>query len=153
MRKTSFVKWWLTTCVIVASSIFLYLMDAFHWVWDHDQTKISFAILSIFYAATLYIGYQLYLGAKQKKNKLRDMEYVWFIAASLTALGLIGTVTGFMTMLGDSFSQLDIEQIETTKEVIKEMALGMSTALITTLFGLACNLLLQFQLMNIRNAN
>ena len=152
MGKT-FVKWWLTACIICATSVFLYLMDVFHWVWDHDQTKLSFVILAIFYAATMYIGYQIYLNLNQKKNKLRDMEYVWFVAASLTALGLIGTVTGFMSMLGDSFAQFDLEQIETTKEVIKAMALGMSTALITTLFGLSCSLLLQFQLMNIRNAN
>ncbi|MDC1257330.1 MotA/TolQ/ExbB proton channel family protein, partial [bacterium] len=66
---------------------------------------------------------------------------------SMLALGMIGTVAGFILMLGGSFSDIDTSNPETLKTALKSMALGMSTALYTTLVGLVCSQLYKVQLV------
>ena len=72
----------------------------------------------------------------------------WFIAESLLGLGMIGTVTGFLLMLGNAFENIDVSNTETLQNALTQMALGMSTALYTTLIGLICSLILKIQLVN-----
>ena len=72
----------------------------------------------------------------------------WFIAESLLGLGMIGTVTGFLLMLGSAFENIDVSNTETLQNALTQMALGMSTALYTTLIGLICSLILKIQLVN-----
>ena len=67
----------------------------------------------------------------------------------MITLGLIGTVTGFIIMLGGAFADLDLSNIGQAKEVIRDMAAGMSTALTTTLVGLVCSIITKLQLMNL----
>ena len=68
----------------------------------------------------------------------------WFITGALIKLGLLGTVIGFMLMLGslDSIKSMDLEQIQT---LMQTMTQGMKIALNTTLLGLGSSLLLGIQ--------
>ena len=50
----------------------------------------------------------------------------------MLALGAIGTFAGFILMLGSSFEGLDVENIESLKQTLTDMAIGMSTVLYTT---------------------
>ena len=82
---------------------------------------------------------------------IKDSFKVWLKdhAESMITLGLIGTVTGFIIMLGGAFADLDLTNIGQAKEVIRDMAAGMSTALTTTLVGLVCSIITKLQLMNL----
>jgi biopolymer transport protein ExbB/TolQ len=60
---------------------------------------------------------------------------------------MIGTVIGFMFMLGSSFQQIDPSNIESMRQVIVDMASGMSTALLTTLCGLIAGLFIKVQIV------
>jgi hypothetical protein len=55
-------------------------------------------------------------------------------------------------MLGVSFAELDASQVDTLREALKSMALGMSTALYTTLVGLICSQFFKLQLINVENS-
>ena len=61
---------------------------------------------------------------------------------------MIGTVIGFLMMLGLAFQNLNVEDVTSVQTAIKFMSLGMSTALVTTLVGLVSGLLLELQLIN-----
>jgi len=149
MKSNSFLKWWLLTCVIACSAAVLYYFDMWRTLWYLDQTKISFFIIALFTGVTAHIGLQTYKVSKRKPLNFRSIEVSWFFAESMVSLGLIGTVTGFIIMLGGAFSDLDLSNIGQAKEVIRDMAAGMSTALTTTLVGLTCSLLSKLQLINL----
>ena len=72
----------------------------------------------------------------------------WFIAESCLALGMVGTVTGFLYMLGTAFENIDISNTVTLQDALASMARGMSTALYTTLTGLIASLIIKVQLVN-----
>ena len=66
---------------------------------------------------------------------------------------MIGTVTGFLLMLSGAFADIDLANTTTIQIALSKMALGMSTALYTTLTGLICSLTLKVQLVNVENEN
>ena len=49
-------------------------------------------------------------------------------------------------------ASINVEETETLQRAIGQLAVGMSTALTTTLLGLICSLLIKFQLINIENS-
>lgn len=67
-------------------------------------------------------------------------EIGWFIADVLLKLGLLGTIIGFIFMLGSVANIADFD-VSTMQEVLKHMSNGMGTALYTTLAGLICSIL------------
>jgi biopolymer transport protein ExbB/TolQ len=62
-------------------------------------------------------------------------------------VGMIGTVIGFILMLSTSLGNLDPSDVESMRSAISAMAVGMSTALLTTLAGLTATLMLRVQLV------
>jgi len=62
-------------------------------------------------------------------------------------VGMVGTVIGFMLMLGSSFAEIDPSNVDSMKRVITDMAAGMSTALLTTLCGLIGSLFVKVQVI------
>ena len=138
------LRWWLIFCLtILAGGIAIYF-DIHRELYEADQTKISFLILTIFVLTSIWIGVIT-------KLQDRTVELGWFIAEACLALGMIGTVTGFLLMLNGAFTQIDLSNPTTIQNSLVNMALGMSTALYTTLTGLVCSLALKIQLVNVEN--
>lgn len=102
-------------------------------LWAIDPTHVTFLILAI------YVGITIYLGLFREKS---NFEMVHFISNRLTSIGLIGTVIGIMILL-NSIGTLDLTNIG---EVVQPLFHGMSTVLITTLFGIAGWLLVDYQI-------
>lgn len=71
-------------------------------------------------------------------------ELGWFIVDILLKLGLIGTIIGFVLMLG-SVSNTSSFDVSTMQKILREMSSGMGTALFTTLAGLVGSMLLGLQ--------
>ena len=72
----------------------------------------------------------------------------WFIAETCLAIGMVGTVTGFLYMLGTAFENIDVSNSQTLQDALSNMAIGMSTALYTTLTGLISSIIIKIQLVN-----
>jgi hypothetical protein len=68
----------------------------------------------------------------------------WFMADLLLRLGLVGTVIGFVLMLGVVY-ELQEEGINALKQLLTSMGGGMQVALYTTLTGLGSATLLSIQ--------
>ena len=75
------------------------------------------------------------------ESKLKSPHEIgWFIADIMIKMGLLGTIVGFILMLG-SVSNLRDFDVTTMQKVLSYMSSGMGTALYTTLAGLVCSML------------
>ena len=147
----SLLKWWLIFCLtILGAGVSVYFNIHIH-IYNADVTKLSFLIMIIFFCTSIWIG-----GKTYKLEKYADYEQStsvgWFIAESCLALGMVGTVIGFLLMLGTAFSNIDVSNSASLQKALGFMAVGMSTALYTTLVGLICSLIIKVQLVNLEVA-
>ena len=79
------------------------------------------------------------------ENQIKaPVRFGWLLSDLLIKLGLLGTVVGFILMLGaiSGGAAVDISNIDT---LLAEMGSGMRVALFTTLTGLSTGTLLGFQ--------
>ena len=129
-----------------------YHFGFFSHLYREDTTRIGFFILGILFLTSLWLGKKVYTLNKNWKGveiAIKDFSSGWFIAESCLVLGLIGTVTGFILMLGTAFTELDVTNIVSVQNALIKMSLGMSTALYTTLVGLISSLAIKIQLVTI----
>ena len=147
----SVLKWWLIFCLIVLGIGTCFYFDVHKSLHESDITRLSYLIISIFLCTSIWIGTKTYkVGILQDYEQKSDVG--WFISESCLALGMVGTVTGFLIMLGTAFANVDVTNAVTLQQALSDMAIGMSTALWTTLVGLICSLIIKVQLVNLEVA-
>ena len=146
MKPIRLLKWWLIFCLTVLGSVTAVHFNIHTILYYADITKLSFLILLIFIFTSIWIGRRTY-DLDINKNR-GEMDVGWFIAESCLALGMVGTVTGFLFMLGTAFENIDVTNSKTLQDALAMMATGMSTALYTTLIGLISSLIIKVQLVN-----
>lgn len=149
----AFLKWWLIQSATALGVLYCFYLGLFHLLWDADASKISFFIL------ILYVGVSGFIGVLTKRavdNYQKHKPFIetyystcWAAASEMTALGLIGTVIGFMLLLGPTFAEFNLADTAASSRMLAKMALGMSTALTTTLVGLVCAVLTRVQIVNL----
>ena len=105
-------------------------------------------IITIFIAASIATGF---LSFRSEYVYKKISNYIWFASETMVTLGLIGTVAGFLLMLSSAFDNLDVSNVENVQKVISNMAMGMSTALCTTLSGLIGRVLTKIQMVSLEN--
>ncbi len=146
------LRWWFLFCTQIALGTVAYHFSFFHHLYREDTTRIGFIILGILILTSLWLGkkvYSLKNNQATPKEAINSFSSGWFIAESCLVLGLIGTVTGFILMLGTAFTELDVTNIQSVQNALIKMSLGMSTALYTTLVGLISSLIIKIQLVTI----
>ena len=147
----SVLKWWLIFCLIVLGLGTCFYFDVHKSLYESDITRLSYLILIIFICTSIWIRTTTYkFGVREDYDQKSDVG--WFISESCLALGMVGTVTGFLIMLGTAFANVDVSNALTLQQALSDMALGMSTALWTTLVGLVCSLIIKVQLVNLEVA-
>jgi len=147
----SLLKWWLIFCLTLLGLCTCVYFNIHKDLYAADVTRLSFLIISIFICTSVWIGTKTYkIGIHQDYNQKSDVG--WFISESCLALGMVGTVTGFLIMLGTAFANVDVTNAVTLQQALSDMAIGMSTALWTTLVGLVCSLIIKVQLVNLEVA-
>jgi len=147
----SLLKWWLIFCLTLLGLCTCVYFNIHKDLYAADVTRLSFLIISIFTCTSIWIGTKTYkVGIQQDYNQKSDVG--WFISESCLALGMVGTVTGFLIMLGTAFENVDVTNAATLQQALSDMATGMSTALWTTLVGLVSSLIIKVQLVNLEVA-
>ena len=147
----SLLKWWLIFCLTLLGLCACVYFNIHKDLYAADVTRLSFLIISIFICTSVWIGTKTYkIGIHQDYNQKSDVG--WFISESCLALGMVGTVTGFLIMLGTAFENVDVTNAATLQQALADMATGMSTALWTTLVGLVSSLIIKVQLVNLEVA-
>ena len=161
IKHTLFLKWWLFMSAIMASSVLIAGLGLLGTLWEKDATKLSFVLLGLFAVMSGWCGYKTWrLSVFIDSNKTEPyliekiehlMEVGWFTSDLCLSIGMMGTVIGFIMMLG-GFANIDINDMATVQGLIKGLGVGMSTALYTTLTGLICSALLKIQYFNLSQA-
>jgi hypothetical protein len=147
----SLLKWWLIFCITLLGLSVCVYFNIHKDLYAADVTRLSFFIISIFICTSVWIGSKTYkVGIGQDYDQKSDVG--WFISESCLALGMVGTVTGFLIMLGTAFENVDVSNAATLQQALSDMAIGMSTALWTTLVGLVTSLIIKVQLVNLEVA-
>ena len=147
----SLLKWWLIFCLTLLGMCTCVYFNIHKDLYAADVTRLSFLIISIFTCTSIWIGMKTYkVGIQQDYNQKSDVG--WFVSESCLALGMVGTVTGFLIMLGTAFANVDVTNAATLQQALADMAVGMSTALWTTLVGLVSSLIIKVQLVNLEVA-
>ena len=145
------LKWWLIFCLTLLGLCICVYFNIHEDLYAADVTRLSFLIISIFICTSVWIGTKTYkVGIQQDYDQKSDVG--WFISESCLALGMVGTVTGFLIMLGTAFENVDVTNSATLQQALSDMATGMSTALWTTLVGLVSSLIIKVQLVNLEVA-
>lgn len=148
--NTVFLKWWVQFVITAFAAIVAWRLGWWDALYHADKTKISLAILALFVFSTFTTGH---MSRNISDEKTRHMgNYVWFSSEAMITLGMIGTVAGFLMMLGSAFQDLDVGNVAEIQTAISEMAVGMSTALSTTLVGLVCSVLTKVQMVILENS-
>ena len=156
--KALLLKWWLFLCVQGAVISIANHFQFYQSLFMKDRTRIGFGILTILIVTSIWIGQKVYKLSKlnvtksMKEGLMNDLSIQWFIAESCLVLGLVGTVCGFIIMLGTAFVDIDVSNIHSMQNALSQMSIGMSAALYTTLMGLLSSLVIKIQLVNVERA-
>ena len=143
-----------SVCLLRLSRALNHLADLQRSVADHDPARkpvLPEGCVSR-YIRDLHTKASLSKGAVDQGLLLDIFEaelknghlFGWFIADLLLSLGLLGTVIGFIVMLGP-ISGLDAGDESAIKGALAAMSGGMAVALYTTLTGLIGGMLLKIQ--------
>lgn len=142
--KLKFWKWW---TVFNAGIIALVLAEYFYGLTEFllasDVTYLSFAIIVI---AVLF-GISVLIGFSNMKSPGAENSTHWFASDVVLNLGMMGTLIGFLIVLGQAFEGIDPSSIDSMTTAITVLATGMSTALTTTLVGLISSVWMKLQLV------
>jgi len=150
MQRAAQIRWWIIVCLqLLAVTIAVYF-DFHRILIASDQTKLSLVIVALWSVTTVAIGrWHFY---KDGSGHMHDSAKIgWFSAEAALVLGMLGTVMGFLLMLGTAFTNIDVTDTASLQAALTSMALGMSTALWTTFVGLIASLFIKIQLVNLEN--
>ena len=145
--KIEFFRWWLFVCLLSIGAYFGIHFDIFSAIFNTDKTYLSSVILVLFMGSTLLTGYRTWLFNFRKTYT--DTKLGWFCGEVMFALGMIGTLIGFVLVFGDALAHIDLEDQANKAKIIADMGIGISTAIYTTLAGLVGTVLLWIQLKNL----
>lgn len=147
--KHGLITWYLLVVLQVFAFATAMYFDLHLNLWKEDQTKISFVILILWAASTIFIG--IWHTKKENFEIYNNSKIGWYLSETALALGMLGTLAGFLLMLGNAFASIDVSNTATLQSALTNMALGMSTALYTTLVGLTVSIFLKSQLVNLEH--
>ncbi len=140
------LRWWL---LFFSSLTGLYICWQFGMAEKliaADQSYLGFASIGVYVMASLRAGW-LQRRYDKGEDVAASLPFMWMTSEFLLALGLMGTLVGFM-IGGAGFADLSLDDLAKTQKVLGQMAVGMSTAVVTTLVGLVTSVLLKYQLVN-----
>ncbi len=144
------LRWWAMFCSLVVGAGFLQAYGLFHSLWMADQSKISLIAIGVFTIMTLFVGF-----ITDRIHRVGDITYTkyihacWYASELLMAIGMTGTLVGFMMMFTSNMSTIDASNIDSIKAVVQHLSIGFPTAVITTLVGLVTSQLLKLQLASL----
>lgn len=135
-------KWWFVFNVgVLALAVGQFQFDLMNLLYGADSTYLSFLILAI------AVGTSVALGVVRKTVRGSDNNMFWFLSDAVLSIGMVGTLFGFLLVLGSAFTDVDTTSTESMTAAIAVLAAGMSTALTTSLVGLVSSLWLKLQLV------
>lgn len=132
--KTS---WVFMLCDVLLLTTAFYI-GGIQFLLDNDTTYISMLIISIYFMTNFL------LIALAKAYDMYQISYyqncIRYVINTCLSLGLLGTVLGFTFLLYNLFDNIDLSDIENTKNIISQMTHSMGISLLTTITGIVSSI-------------
>ena len=147
---TTFTKWFLLVAVTGTALFFAEMKGALSLIVQNDKSYLALLIMTLFSVMTIRIG-QLCFEADVAKDDdikiLRDKAQIgWFTAEHFFSFGLLGTIIGLVLATGGS-----LDDTKPISEIVAGLKSGLNTAFYTTICGIVFSILLQLQLLVLKN--
>lgn len=151
----TFWKWWtINILVIVGLVVSEYTLEALTMTVKNDTSYLTIVIFIIYWIAAIQIGVKSYkLQFKDEGYTDDDINMQWYLSDLVMSIGMVGTLVGFIMVLGSAFAEVDPSDTEAMKGVIASVATGMGVAILTTLVGLIASIFLKFELVILERDN
>jgi hypothetical protein len=139
-HKRLFLKWALFASLVIIGAI---VASNIGWAehLEKDPTHITYVTFTVFCLATLWCGrltWRLTSGRDPHEVAL-ELKHSWFASSLCVSIGLIGTAVGYFIMLEHGHSGGEPGQ------VIDQAFANTSIAIINTVVGAVCGVLVEIQ--------
>lgn len=138
--KRLFLKWALFASLIVIGAIIAANLGWTEYL-GNDPTHITYITLTVFCLATIWCGRLSWrlAGGRDPKAVSMELKHGWFASSLCVSIGLIGTAVGYHIMLQHGHSGGEPGQ------VIDQAFANTSIAIINTVVGAICGVLVEIQ--------
>ena len=147
---TTFTKWFLLTAVTGTALFFAQLKGALSLIIQNDQSFLGLLIMLLFAVMTVRVGQLSFLADVAKDDEKKELnkkaELGWFTAEHFFSFGLLGTIIGLVIATGGS-----LDGSQPVSEIVAGLKTGLNTAFYTTICGIVFSILLQLQLLVLKN--
>lgn len=141
--KSLFLKWALFACLVVIGAAIVSSLGWAGYVLNGDETHLTLVNLVVLALTTAWCGrlsWRLSNGAAPKEIK-HALESGWFASSVCVTLGLLGTVVGYYMMLQSGPGGGE----DAGEQLVRQIRASMGTALINTVVGGFCGLIIELQ--------
>lgn len=144
------LRWWLLACLYVTGFVLMGVLGTYEYLWEIDQTKLSYVVIVMFVGVTIFIGLLTYHARDGDQLFTRHLSLCYYLAEKMMALGMIGTLIGFLLLLNSVFGgQINLADTGAAQKVLGLMAKGFATSSVTTVVGLIAATQIKAQLVNL----
>ena len=147
------MMWFVGMSSIVAAIEIAFGYGVIQHIYASDVTKLSVFIVCILFWQSISCGAELWNQSQSSSvpdTSKRIVERGWLWSDIVLSLGMIGTVIGFMMMLG-GFADVDFSDVDSVQGLISQLSAGMATSLSTTLVGLIVSVILKLQFFTLES--
>jgi flagellar motor component MotA len=135
-RAKPFYIWWITNLLVATGIFWAWNKGIVTEIWQDDVTMITSGIALMYVITTLLIGYIAY--TKDFTNKIVDA--CWFLSEQMLALGMLGTVIGFIYLLTSGITTASVTDPASLASLLANMSVGLGIALYTNATGIVSSL-------------
>ena len=147
---TTFTKWFLLIAVTVTGLFFAEAKGAISLIIQNDKSYLALLIMLLFAVMTVRTGILCFHADIAKDNDKKELnkkaELGWFTAEHFFSFGLLGTIIGLVLATGGS-----LDGAKPVSEIVAGLKTGLNTAFYTTICGIVFSILLQLQLLVLKN--
>lgn len=129
--------WWVTNLAVASGVFWAWYHGIISKIWHDDVTMITTVLAVLYIVTTLLIGYVAY--TKNFKSKIVDA--CWFLSEQMLALGMLGTVVGFIYLLTSGITSASVTDPASLAALLANMSVGLGIALYTNATGILSSLI------------
>ena len=147
---TTFTKWFLLVGITGTGLFFAEAKGAISLIIQNDKSFLALLIMLLFVVMTVRVGQLSFQSDVAKDDERKELnkkaELGWFTAEHFFSFGLLGTIIGLVLATGGS-----LDGAKPVSEIVAGLKTGLNTAFYTTICGIVFSILLQLQLLVLKN--
>lgn len=131
-KYKQFYIWWVVNLAVATGVYWAWYTGIVATIWNDDVTMITSGLAAMYVLTTTLIGYVAY--TKDFTSKIVDA--CWFLSEQMLALGMLGTVIGFIYLLTTGISSASVTDPTSLATLLANMSVGLGIALYTNAVGI-----------------